>query len=203
MSAAITPLSLFAEAEKHDGFYFNFLLGGGYDESTLKYSDSTDAKYSGMAYMFKIKLGGAPVENFIIYGLAGFYNLENPKLTIGSESETFNNIYVTHNEFGGGFCYYIMPDNIFISADLTATQLGIGNTKAESDDEELKTSDTGWDLTLSFGKEWWVSENWGVGAAIVATFGSVPAGWEIAGEDNENDKIIHKYLGVAFTATYN
>ncbi|PKL15636.1 MAG: hypothetical protein CVV49_20405 [Spirochaetae bacterium HGW-Spirochaetae-5] len=203
MFAATAPLSLFAAAETHDGFYFNLMLGGGYDQSTIQYSDSSDVDYSGLGTMFKIKLGGAPVEDFILYGVFGYYDLEGPKVTVGSESATFNNLYLVYAELGGGFCYYFMPDNYFVSTELTVTSLTVGNDDAVNENDKSNGSDIGWALTLSLGKEWWVSDNWGVGVAVVATVGSVAAGEGIVNEENKNDKILHTYLGVAFTATYN
>lgn len=192
-------LSVYANAETHDGFYFNFTLGGGYDQYVIQYSDSENEKYSGTAWMFKFKIGGAPVENFIIYAVLGGYDLEEPKLTVGSESEKLKDCTTSNTELGGGFCYYFMPENIFISADLTASQLNFVNDQADTEN----SSDTGWALTLSLGKEWWVSENWGLGIAIIATVGSVPAGEEVAGYNNKDDKVLHTFIGAALTATYN
>jgi hypothetical protein len=189
------PSALFADAETHDGFYFNFLLGFGYDQTTIESDGSADMDLTGTGYNLKFKMGGTPVENFIIFGTLGFYDLEGPEISSGSYSETVDETYVTYSEFGGGFCYYIMPVNVFISADLSAVQGVVGNTEADTSE----SSDTGWSLSLSVGKEWWISDNWGIGAAVVATYGVMPN--EVTyGED---ETLIHKYMGIAITATYN
>ncbi len=195
----IVPLSAFANAETHDGFYFNFILGGGYDQSSWNVNAGNDVKYSGTAYMFKGKIGGTPVENFIIYGVVGLYDMEGPKVTIGSQSQTVSDLYLVNAEFGGGFCYYFMPSNVYLAADLTASQLTIGNDATETGN----SSDTGWGLTLTLGKEWWVSENWGMGLALIGTIGSVTAGEDLGGISGKDDKILHTYIGLALTATYN
>ena len=193
---ALFSISVFAMAETHDGFYFNALLGGGYDKSTVQQTTGEE-EFSGIAYMFKLKIGGAPVENFIVYGVFGFYDLESPKYKQGSVSETLNGEFITYNEIGLGACYYFMPDNIYISTDLTATQMGMGNNS----DSKAYNSETGWSFTLSIGKEWWVSENWGLGFALIGTAGMAKAGEHFS--DDKNEKIIHTYFGAALSATYN
>jgi hypothetical protein len=189
--AAAAPSSLFAAAETHDGFYFNMQLGAGEAQTIVKESGFEDVTYTGMSYVGKFKIGGTPVENFIIYGVLGLFDQENPDVKYGSQTVDTNIAYLSYSEFGIGMCYYFMPENnVYFSGELAATQAAFNY----DDDTPYKNSKTGYSLTLSLGKEWWISDNWGVGFALLANGVQVKRG---------SDQLLHGFIGLAFTATYN
>ena len=185
------PTALFAEAETHDGFYLNFQLGAGSGETIYEISGYDDRELTGSTGVFRIKAGYAPFDNLIVYGLYGVFNQSKPDVKIGSvEGEaTFDSTYY---DFGGGVCYYFMPFNAYISADIAST------TTRWSDSDDTLDSGRGLSYTLSFGKEWWVSENWGLGVALIASKANISDGGDFPG-----DKFSHTFYGIAFTATYN
>ena len=60
---------------------------------------------------------------------------------------------------GPGLAYYFDPSNAFIGATLLFSQLVINN----SDGNKIGESDWGVTVEGTVGKEWWVSDNWGLG----------------------------------------
>jgi hypothetical protein len=63
---------------------------------------------------------------------------------------------------GAGLAYY-MPNNLYLSGTLAFAQLSSGD---EDNTETRSETDFGPGLSLTFGKEWWVSDNWGLGVAL-------------------------------------
>lgn len=185
------PICLFAEAETHDGFYLNFQLGAGAGASTTTIPGDDDMELSGNEVAFRFKLGGAPVNNLIIYGVLGGFSMEDPDFEYGDLSGTMDDTTLSFSDFGIGLCYYFMPINIYISADAAAVQgtIKTGGTSGETD--------TGAAFTLSIGKEWWISDNWGLGVAAIFSAASMDDKGEDAGTVN------HRFIGIAFTATFN
>jgi len=187
----IASMCVYAEVETHDGFYLNFQLGAGYGETNLEEPGDDDFIMDGTTGVFRIKAGYAILNNFVIYGIYGVFNVDEPDYEYGSASGTMNNTTLTYYDYGVGLCYYFMPINIYISADMASSKgrLEINNIK----------SDTEWgaSFTLSVGKEWWVSDNWGLGIAFIISAASM----DDSGDSNAT--ISHSFYGLAFTATYN
>jgi hypothetical protein len=94
--------------------------------------------------------------------------------------------------FGGGVAYYFMPANVYVSAAIAAIQL-----RVDYKDEEIAKTDTGVGIDLLVGKEWWVSEGWGVGVALELSGGRV--------KDNGPGSPTWSAgsLGLLFSATFN
>jgi hypothetical protein len=98
--------------------------------------------------------------------------------------------------FGPGATYYFMPANLYLSFSIGFATL---DAKVEAPDGSiLRDSARGFALDFTVGKEWWKSDNWGVG--IAGDFGylnienSLPGAKEVwtGGQ-----------LGLRLTATYN
>jgi hypothetical protein len=176
----------------HDGFYLRLAVGGGYAHASASYQNQ-DVVYSGGAFALDMAFGGSVTPNLIIYGAIVGYGIPNPTLksngaNIDMSGITFNAIGV-----GPGVTYYIMPENMYASGSLLLHFLSLS---AQHSNQSADLSDTGVGFSLMFGKEWWVSSDWGLGVAGQFMFGSdkakyVDARWTtVAG-------------GVLFSATYN
>lgn len=70
-----------------------------------------------------------------------------------------------------------------------------GLTEAD-DDEILGSTEFGFGFQLAAGKEWWVSENWGMGASIALNYGSVE-------ESEEDAEMSALAITVMLSATFN
>lgn len=193
------PSPLFAEAETHDGLYLNFQAGAGPGRTVIKDFNGRDLEFSGATGMFRFRFGGTPVNNLVVYGVYGAYNQDEPEINYGSQHDSKSDFVLIYNDLGAGICYYFMPVNIYLSAEFAVTQLIV-----ESDIYTTWDSDAGKSFTLSLGKEWWVSDEWGLGVALVLRGARMKAGCEITdAANNRNDTVTHGFIGIAFTATYN
>ena len=73
-----------------------------------------------------------------------------------------DDISVNELMFGAGVTYYYMPVNLFASASA-----GIGRFTISNNDNDTRTkTQSGFSFQLIVGKEWWVSNKWGLGAGI-------------------------------------
>ena len=194
-------------AEHHDGFYLRLQSGVGYTNMSAS-TKGTDLSIAGGGGSFGIALGAALNSHLIVYGTLIDDAALGPtyKITGPSMSATGNGMLVGAVSIGGfgragvvgvggGVAYYL-DSNLFFAGSLLGSRLFVddsnGNAAARSD----------WGFTFEglFGKEWWVSDNWGLGVAGQMLLGamkdrplaneSVPT-WHLAA------------FSVLFSASYN
>lgn len=183
----------FTGSETHDGFYFRFLYGFGKASVTEKEIIYGDLKLSGMCGVMNLQFGGAPVDNLILFGDLTSVAVVDPKVEWGRSSGTAQNTTLGIVGFGGGMTYYIMPENFYLSASVSfpIVSLKVNNTQSDSD--------TGKGIKLSLGKEWWVSDNWGLGVALVGSVFETTVNEVDLGKKD----MTGWYWGICFSATYN
>lgn len=148
--------------EQHDGFMLRFTIGGGGAGAGLDTSGST-LELSGGGVAFSLDIGGSPTDNLVIHVRISDFVMIEPNVTIegvpGSAGEL--NGSFGSNFFGVGLTYYFMPVNLYLTAALGAGWLTI-NIDGE---DENRSTDAGIGFDFDVGKEWWVSDNWGLGIA--------------------------------------
>lgn len=165
--------------ETHDGFYLRIIAGGGiahyagdfsYEVPYTHLNINEEITYSGgIPITFRIQIGGTISDNLIFYGVTGSTIMYNPTLEIDGEEEnryTYSN-EVNMNGFGPGICYYLMPENFYLSGSIqlaTATD----PYKVEEGNQLF-----GFGINVGAGKEWWVGEQWGLGLGIDGFYCSV------------------------------
>jgi len=184
-------------AYRHDGFFLRLTLGMGY----MWGRGTPNAELAGYAGALGFSFGSMVSENFgLHFDLSGSNAFRSGLSIDGSEDTTYNAVFQTSG-FGLGATYYFMPVNVYAS-------LGVGGgwlyTTAYTltDDSYLlsghETSSFGPMVTLSLGKEWWLTPAWGMGVAAMYQFLSVN------GEDLGQytvDNVHH--LSVRLSATFN
>jgi hypothetical protein len=161
----------------HDGLFLRLSAGGGYlgarDER-----GTGNPTFHGGAGSFAFALGGAVSDNLIIYGegLGQQVDTGELKLAYDYRQEGSRDVNGSMGLYGGGpgFAYYFMPYNTYVSGTLLFTRLvwsedDLGEEDSEADNEY---SQPGLGLSLSVGKEWWVSSNWGLGVAARLNYSS-------------------------------
>jgi hypothetical protein len=72
--------------------------------------------------------------------------------------------------FGPGVAYYVEPINMYLSTTLTFTQLSVSDSNTNA---KYYDSNVGFGFSLEAGKEWWISTDWGLGAAFQFQFASM------------------------------
>lgn len=162
----------------HVGLLLRLTAGGMYASSG---DDGVDL--SGVGGDFTFALGGCVSENFALHGTLFSWSLSNPDVEIGALEGELDGSY-SMSAYGGGVTYYFMPANVYLSGSL-----GLGFLTIDTDSGD-DTSDPGFAMDLSVGKEWWVGNSWGLGLAGVFGFHSIDdaSGYEV---------------GVRFSATFN
>jgi len=174
----------------HEGVYFRVHLGPGY----TSFTDENDIiTVSGAGGAFGLALGWAVTPNIIVYGEVFDDLAIDPTLTYMGSTATSNNISAGAIGLGAGVAYYFMPVNAYVSATLAMAQLSIQDTDTN---EQLGETDFGPGVSLMAGKEWWVTQNWGLGVAGQVFIGSEP-------EKNADFSYRTTAFAVVLTASYN
>lgn len=145
-------------AERHDGFMLRLAIGFGGGVASAK-AGGTDAEYSGAGASFSIDLGGAPSENLVIHARIADFVIVDPSVSIDGVDLGSSDVSLGAFLFGPALTYYIMPANLYFTGAVGLSYLSVDSGT------DSASSDVGLGLNLDFGKEWWASDNWGLGVA--------------------------------------
>jgi hypothetical protein len=177
---------------EHDGFYLNLGFGLGYNKMSADF-EGTDRTIKGGGGTFTLKLGGNVARNLIIFGNLFANVAVEPTLEEGGDEVDLEDVNAGVRGLGVGLAYYL-DNNLFFSGTLAAAQLAAqyDNGTSEDDDE----TDFGPTFVGEIGKEWWVSDNWGLGLAGQVIVGSMKE------KDNSDITWTTVAAGLNFSATY-
>lgn len=181
----------------HDGFFLRFALGpgfGGYNSTGHIPVPATntvlaDPQEKSMIVSGSFSIGGSIGPGLILHGdLWGAGQLGEGREVYLRE--------VGFAAIGGGLTYYWMPENLYLTGSVglasSFARIGPDNYFYRGDrQEEIGTGIAG---ALIFGKEWWVSPNWGVGFALGGYF---------AYTEGEDISLRQAGLKMLFSATFN
>ena len=202
--AALVPLSAAAQAapapasadptyQRHRGFFIRPELGLGYFGASAS-SGGIDLSVKGGGANFGLAIGGAVSEDFILAGQVWDYVASSPTVTIKSNgSELSGTADGSAGLVGYGLLlnWYFMPSNLYAAVTPSFTRLVASNGTSSS------TSEWGFGVRGAFGKEWWVSDHWGLGlAGSLALSSNKDSG---SGSPTWGSWA----LGLSFSATYN
>jgi len=177
-------------AHRHLGVFFRADIGVGYLRSSTSQNGSTES-ISSVSLPLAVAVGGAVSENWILGAELWFAYGPSPKITVDSSSASPPDSNVFLGNLGLLVVHYFMPANIYLSfaPGVSRLQFGFqGNTAR---------TNYGFGAKLAVGKEWWVSDHWGLGIAVEGLFainqdsGSSPPTWTTFGG------------GLTFSATFN
>jgi opacity protein-like surface antigen len=188
-SAPVVPIAparpMTTGYQTHDGFYLNLGLGFG-----ALNSEGGGLKLEGTGPGLNLALGGAMNRNLLIGGRIFSVSAQDPKVTIdGFGSGTASG---SNNLVGYGFdLLYYTDENFYFGVSPALTRLSF-----TADNGGTGNTDVGFGLRLAAGKEWWVSDNWGLGLNLEFVHAS--------NKDSGSDVTISSnWFGVAFSATFN
>ena len=172
----LTASFAFAESEPkaHDGFFLSIALGMGYQSIDFVVEDwqrDTDNE-TGLATDIDFKLGGKVSYNTLLHlTLAG---TTKTGTTNYGDDRDYQNIRVNMALFGLGATHYF-ENNIFITASCGISQFhandDIAVFSAIVQSNTSQDINTGFGFQVGGGKEWWVSDNWGIGASAALLYG--------------------------------
>ncbi len=194
---SVLASSAYAAAETHDGFSLRLNTGLGYTSSSMSLGGDT-LGISGAGSMGGFGLGWAIIPNLLLHLEFASVRAINPTVSIKSGGTTVSadstaTLQVTN--FGIGASYYIMPANIYVGGGIHASAMSLDQDGKHTD------TNTGWGFTLNSGKEWWVSDNWGLGLAAQILFSSIPPNSNGVSQGASNMNTVA--AGLMFSATYN
>jgi hypothetical protein len=181
---------------KHDGFFMRALMGiaaGGMRGD----APSGQLRISGAGLSESFAFGGAIRENVILFGEYSIEALLNGSVSGAGKNPDTQESTATVLTFAPGIAYYFESRNLYLSGSLgLALSMaeerlnGGGVTNIQHD------SNGGLGGNLTVGKEWWVSANWGLGAALRASFARTP-------EKTTGSAWLSYFAAALFSATYN
>jgi hypothetical protein len=189
-------------AHEHDGFFLRFHLGFG--ASSFKTDNAgSSIEVSGGGGDFALALGGALTPHLVIYGeLAGISTTNNPTLKLDGESRSSGSGSMGLSSIGPGAAYFFGDSNYYLSGSLSLAWLNFSSALNISRTKD--SSDTGIALRALFGKEWWVSDNWGLGAAVALTLASMKDEYLVLNNGNGDTPSWSAFsFSLLFSATYN
>jgi len=184
----------------HDGFYMRLTTGLGYLNAKYKYLEQ-DTTISGTALAATFAFGGAVANNLVLYGELLMTMAIDPKSEAGGVSKTLTDQNVNLMGIGPGVAYYLEPSNIHFSGTLAFSQVTQSNSSSSNSNNSVDLTEMGLGLSLMFGKEWWVSHDWGLGGACMLHIASMKTKQETAGIPDT--KMTATALSFLFSATYN
>jgi hypothetical protein len=121
---------------------------------------SEEAELAGEGIEYSIAMGGITVPNLAahvtFFGWTTFSpdpKYDHTELNLGTSMTMF--------AWGAGLTWIVMPLNLYVSVSPAFAQL-----KTKGPDIGSSTSDRGWAIEGSVGKEWWFSETWAWGLAL-------------------------------------
>lgn len=190
----LAPLTAAAqEPQRHTGFFIRPELGFGYFAAGAS-QNGLDLSITGSGPGLALAIGGAVSENFIIGGQVWDYIASKPTVTLkggGLDLSATADADAGLVGYGVFLNWYFMPSNMYLAVTPSLTRL------VSTDGTDTATSDWGFGVRGAFGKEWWVSDNWGLGlAASLALSSNKDSG---AGAPTIGTFCI----GLSFSATYN
>lgn len=178
-------------AHEHDGFYLQMDLGvGGMASSTSMLG--ADFEASGGAGQFSLAIGGAVTRNFVLAGQLWGSSVSEPEVKVNGQSAgTATDATLSLSAIGLNLTYYFMPINIYVSATPS-----IGTLSVKQGGQSYDTK-SGFAVKLAVGKEWWVSDNWGLGLNLQFAHASNKS------EGTNPPTWATNWIGLALSATYN
>jgi hypothetical protein len=179
----------------HDGFYLRLALGGGGGATS-----GAGTKYSGGSFVFDSAFGGALTEHLILYGEFLFHNISKPSGSPKAGDPTLVGNPVDNFGLGAGVAYYFMPLNLYLSGSLLLQKVLLTKTYAavapNGPVSSKEFTNTGLGLNFMVGKEWWASDEWGLGVAAQLFLASA--------KDRDGKAEWSSWaLALLFTATHN
>lgn len=155
---------------KHDGFFMRALMGiaSGRLQGDVA---SGELRIAGQGLSESFAFGGAIKENVILYGEYGIEVLFQSSASGPGKDPSTVRVMPLVLTFAPGVAYYFQPSNMYLSGALgLAITDGSEDLDRVSDKVVKHGSKPGIGGNLSVGKEWWVSSNWALGAALRASF---------------------------------
>jgi hypothetical protein len=187
-------------AHLHDGFYLRMGLGVGGMSLSMDNS-GTKTEIGGTSFGVAFAFGAALTRHLIVYGEFFTVGTSDPNVKVNGQSRTLDTANASLFGVGPGVTYYFGESNFYLSGTLALSQV----TFTGALEDNRAQSDTNWGATfkISAGKEWWASDNWGLGIAAQLALGSMKDDHLAVQESSSAPAWNVGAFTLLFSATYN
>lgn len=162
-SGTLSQVLAGGDKDHSGGFFLRLSAGGGSAETKVEGAGGF-FKFSGGGADFNIAIGAMISPNLAIHGTFFGWFVSGPDLEfslLDSTGTVSTDGDVNMSVVGGGLTYYIMPANIYLSGSI-----GVSGLSFDGDIESFSEGvGSGFAIDTTIGKEWWVGNSWGLGAA--------------------------------------
>ena len=156
------PLPPPPPAPVHAGFFLRLHLGIGLDSFSSSGGSTGTTQISGPGPSLALAVGGAIAPNLALFGTFFETGVGGPATVKTTRTDIAATDNVGLGGLGGGVVYYLEPLNLYLSGALALTVLVVNDVKGNT----LAETKGGIGFEGMVGKEWWVSQHWGVGSAL-------------------------------------
>jgi len=200
MALGATPCMAWAQqppapvVHEHDGFYLRAHLGVDYAR-VRGGGAGNDLLFQNGGPSFGAALGGSVVRNLALFGEFLATNASDPYFSQNGSSLGNVNGSVSLSGFGGCAVYFFESLNVYVSGSIAVMRFEL-ITGTEPMMVPYR-SQRGLGFHGLFGKEWWVSQDWGLGIAAEVVAASMKDGSDASVTWTATS------VGLLFSATYN
>ncbi|MCG5052141.1 MAG: hypothetical protein KA712_04200 [Myxococcales bacterium] len=176
---------------QHDGVFVRMTLGAGRAKMTLLGEGAPSSVHAGEAAALSLAVGGAVRPNLIVFGQLTYLTLPGPTVSQGGTvtERLSNDRRLIVAGLGPGLTYYF-AENYFMGLGFMLCRV-----YAQDGQRVFTDSKRGVALDLRLGREWWLSDNWGVGVFV---------SFEVAGAARETSgRWKTQASAVGLSATFN
>lgn len=175
----------------HDGVLLR-LTSGLFAGGAGSTDGGTETSMSGAGLGFGVALGVAVRPGLVLTAETAAVSGGGTRTT-NLPGNVDEKVSFTHSFLGVGGSYYFQS-NLYLHGAIGMMLMTFAEVTASGETVGEHSTDRGAGVSLMVGKEWWVGDDWGLGAAGQLLLGSLP--------DNGTDWTSAS-VGVLFSATYN
>jgi hypothetical protein len=180
-----------AEAHVHDGLFLRVAPGIGWNGTSKDIGgDATDL--TGFSGMLNFAIGVNVARNLALHLDVSGVSAANSKVADTGRGQASEFNYITSSSVGIGMTYYYLSNYYLTGA--------VGRAESSKRSGSMvQTTDPGYGVNVMLGKEWWVSDEWGIGLAGQFLYTLCPDR-TVSGIQPD---VKSTSFGILFSATYN
>jgi hypothetical protein len=176
----------------HAGFFLRLHFGLGLSSYSSSGGSGSSTQISGSGVSLAVALGGGILPNLALFGTF-FETVAGQPSTTTDRTDLIGTGGAALGGLGLGAVYYVEPLNLYVSGAIAGTAVIIEDAKGKTLDE----TNGGIGFEGMVGKEWWVSQHWGVGGAV-----EVIAATSMKDKNDPSVRWSAEAFNVVFSATY-
>ena len=178
--------------ETHDGFFAHASVGFGHTVMT-----SEPLRIEGDGALINLQAGASVSPSLSIFGHLSQTQIYAPAFRPnGSFPDDDQDVTASIGAYGGGVTWDHLDTNLYLSVVAALVHASIEEQDRQDDSIDTRfRTDLGFGGAVTFGKEWWVDDEWGIGGAATAQVSRIA--------DQDQVTWHNGTFGILFSATWN